>query len=103
MLKNKINRTFIETLKSIKYGSLNLTDYDGRVYTFEGKNDGPNAQLTLHSNKVISNMIFKGDIAFADDYRNGLWDSEDLSALIEFGLVNHHELNQFILAQRFSK
>jgi len=103
MFKNKINRTFIETLKSIKYGSLDLTDYDGRVYTFKGKNDGPNAQLTLHSNKVISNMIFRGDIAFADDYRNGLWDSEDLSDLIEFGLLNHNELNQFIFGSKIQQ
>jgi len=48
MFKNKINRTFIETLKSIKYGSLNLTDYDGRVYTFKGKN------VTEHMGRSIS-------------------------------------------------
>nr|MCH9711081.1 class I SAM-dependent methyltransferase [Pseudomonadota bacterium] len=103
MLKNRINRTFIEILKSIKYGSLNLTDYDGRVHTFKGNNDGPNAELTLHSNKVISNMVFRGDIAFADDYRNGLWDSQDLSALIEFGLLNHNELNQFIFGSKIQQ
>jgi len=103
MLKNRINRTFIEILKSIKYGSLNLTDYDGIVHTFKGSNDGPNAELTLHSNKVISNMVFRGDIAFADDYRNGLWDSQDLSALIEFGLLNHNELNQFIFGSKIQQ
>ena len=84
-------------LDGIETGALTLITPDGRTRTFEGRKDGPTAHLHVHRWQVFSNLIFKGDIGFADDYRNGLWDCDDLTALVELALLNRSACQDFVL------
>lgn len=94
---NTLMRTkFLHSLDHIQYGSLTLTTPDGMIRHFSGKHDGPKADLSLHDWSVVSHLAARGDIAFAEDYQNGLWDTTDLTALLTLGLVNEQAIQQFL-------
>lgn len=94
MLNKTMTDHFLKTLAGIDYGSLSLRLPDGRQYFFEGVLDGAHGELNIHSLEVITHLMMKGDIGFAEDYRDGLWDTPDLAALLQFGLENDAALNR---------
>ena len=87
---------FLHALDKAEHGSLTLTDSSGTTYKFQGRNPGPEAHLQLHDEGVLARMLVKGDVAFADDYRNDRWDSPDICALIDYGLRNQNTIRHFI-------
>jgi len=93
----------LKQLAVIQHGSLKLTLPDGREYLFSGKEEGPEADITLHRWQVIANLIRRGDIGFADDYRHGYWDSSDLIALTTLGLQNRQALDDCITGSTLSR
>jgi cyclopropane-fatty-acyl-phospholipid synthase len=94
---------FLKSLESIQFGTLKLTCPNGKEYFFSGKNKGPKAELTLHKYSVITNIVAKGDIGFAEDYRDGKWDSENLAALVELSLKNADALDGYIYGKNLFK
>lgn len=91
----KTTEVFLRALERLVYGRLELELPDGRTYHFPGSKPGPEAHLQLHEEGVISNMLLRGNIAFADDYRLGKWDSKDPAALLECGLRNSDHLRRY--------
>jgi cyclopropane-fatty-acyl-phospholipid synthase len=69
---------------------------NGNIYDFVGKNAGATADLLINDHKAITKFAMRGDIGFAEGYREGLWDSKDLSALLLFGLQNEDALDRYI-------
>lgn len=96
MLTGKTTEKFLRALEKLQYGSLELQLPCGEVYYFTGKELGPSAHLHLHQESVIGNMLLGGDIAFADDYRQGLWDSRDIGSLVELAVRNEKSLERFL-------
>ena len=90
-------------LERIDSGSLELTTPDGKTRYFVGNNPGENASITLHDWRVITNMAWKGDVGFAEDYREGLWDTDNLVALTTLGIVNKQALNNLVSGNNFSR
>ena len=80
-----------------------LTTPDGKLRVFEGKNPGVEAHLELYDWRVISNMVRKGDIGFAEEYRTGNWDTDNLIALTTIGLVNRRALDRFVAGSNVSR
>ncbi len=103
MLANKITKTFLNTLAGLEYGQLTVELPDQSQHVFKGKHDGPKAQLTIYDEAVIVNLAMKGDIAFADDYRAGKWDSENLADLIECALLNNDALAKYIYGSKLQR
>ena len=87
---------FFRKLRILDTGTFNVILPDGTRHVFEGKNSGENATLKLHDNNVIRNLFFKGDIGFAEDYRAGKWETDDLIALIKVSLMNKAALERMI-------
>ncbi|MEM7046136.1 MAG: cyclopropane-fatty-acyl-phospholipid synthase family protein [Pseudomonadota bacterium] len=87
-------------LDAIEFGKAEVNMPDGTCYAFAGRQDGPTARMHLHDLSVLVGMMMGGNIALANDYRAGKWDSPNLPALIEFGLRNSHVLNRFIYGLR---
>jgi cyclopropane-fatty-acyl-phospholipid synthase len=52
---------------------------------------------------VIGNVIRNGDRGFAEDYRAGRWDTDDLTALVTLCLMNRHAFDRFIEGPLLSK
>lgn len=109
MLKNQVIKKFLDTFHYIQWGSISITMPDGKVYDFMGKKEGPSANLVIHDHRAIAQFAKKGDIGFAEGYRDQWWDSQDLTSLFIFGLKNEQALEAYInghflarLASRFS-
>lgn len=83
-------------LDSLESGTLTLTTPDGQTRIFEGKKPGEKAHLQLHDWSVVTNMIRKGDIGFAEDYRAGKWQADNLVDLTAIGLKNRTALDNFV-------
>lgn len=83
-------------LDKLESGSLLLKTPDGKTRMFEGKKPGEKAELELRSWKVVTNMLQRGDIAFAEDYRAGNWDTDNLVALTSLGLKNKTALDGIV-------
>ncbi len=91
---------FLKTLESLRYGELSLELPDGSNHQFTAEQAGPKAHLQIHEPEVITNLLRRGDIAFAEDYRDGKWDSNDPSTLIEFSLCNRSALEEMIVGSK---
>lgn len=96
MLTKIIADQFFKRLDTIEFGTLKLTTPDGKTRVFQGVNNGETAHLHLHDWSVIRNLISKGDIGFAEDYRDGKWDTDDLIALNTLGLANRKALDNLV-------
>ncbi len=96
MLNALTSDQLFRSLDHLQSGTLELTTPDGQTRIFEGKEEGERAQITLHDWRVIPNIMHKGDIGFANDYRAGLWESNDLTALTTLGLTNRRAMDRII-------
>lgn len=96
MLQHQMINHFLGSFRHIDCGTIRITLPDASTHEFSGKATGPNAELTIHDNRAISAFAQKGDIGFAMSYRDGWWDSEDLTALFLFGLKNEAALERYI-------
>jgi cyclopropane-fatty-acyl-phospholipid synthase len=103
MLEKITSDQLFKRLDKIESGTLNLTTPDGQKRVFSGRNPGENAHLELRDWRVVGNMMRKGDIGFAEDYRVGKWDSENLVSLTALGLNNRDVLQGLVTGSEFSR
>lgn len=103
MLTQKISDQLFKKLDHLDSGSLKLITPDGKERTFGGKKNGESATLALHDWSVVRNMVSKGDVGFADDYRSGKWETDNLTALTTLGMMNRQSMKDLISGRRFSK
>jgi cyclopropane-fatty-acyl-phospholipid synthase len=73
MITQLASDKLLKRLDHLDTGTLKLTTPDGKTRVFSGKNPGENASIELRDWRVVSNMITKGDIGLAEDYRAGNW------------------------------
>ena len=103
MLAQITSDQLFRRLDHLDTGSLELTTPDGKTRTFEGKKPGENASLEIKNWNVISNMMRKGDIGFAEDYRAGNWETDNLTGLTTLGLINRKALDRLVAGNNFSR
>ncbi|MCE5972011.1 cyclopropane-fatty-acyl-phospholipid synthase family protein [Sinirhodobacter sp. WL0062] len=96
MFERQIETRFLSTLERMGCGSLLLTLPGGRTHSFAGPRQGPAAELTIHHPRAITAIAAKGDVGFAEAYRDGLLDSPDLAALMTLALMNDDTLSRYI-------
>ena len=96
MLQQPIVKHFLGSLRQIKYGSISINLPDGSSHNFSGEVAGPSANMVIHDNRAVSALALKGNIGLAESFRDGWWDTEDLSKLIQFGLKNEEVLGRYI-------
>jgi cyclopropane-fatty-acyl-phospholipid synthase len=78
-----------------------VTTPDGKIRTFSGQeNPQHHANLIVHDWKVFTNLMRKGDIGFADDYRSGLWDTDDINQLVQLGLQNQSAMQDMVAGSK---
>lgn len=89
-------KRFLGVLNHIDYGGITLVTPDGKTHCFKGPNPGAEAVMILHDWRVIGAMMRHGDVALAETYRDGLWDSPDPTQLFLFGLENQSALERYM-------
>ncbi len=84
---------FINSFTKIDNGNLTIILPDGNhVYLGSSDTVGPIATLKLNSYNPISKILLKGEVAFAESYMDGEWETPDLTAIFDFFLANERVL-----------
>ena len=103
MFEHYVTNRFLATLGAIEYGQITITTPDGRTHVFGGPHEGAHADLVINNWKFINAVLRAGDIALAETYRDGWWDSADLTQLFMFGLQNRATLENYIRGSMFGR
>ncbi len=83
----------LKLLSKLAVGELQLTLPDGQKQRYVGQQAGVCADLTLHDWRACDAIIKSADIGFAESYRDGWLDSNDLLALLRLALANEAALS----------
>lgn len=109
MFDKSVTFKFLDALRHLEYGSMEVTTPDGKQHMFQGDKTGPDSTLILKDWRAIPSFAFKGDTGFAEAYRDGWWDSDNLTDLLHVGLLNENALDSYLygsligrLAHRFA-
>ncbi len=103
MFDKQITARFLDTLSHIEHGAIRATTPDGKIHEYKGKYAGVDADITLHDWRTIPALAARGDIGFAEAYRDGWWSSSNLTDVFTFGLQNEVVLNQYIYGGVFAR
>lgn len=103
MFDRHITNRLLAALDRIEYGAIRVMTPEGKIYSFRGPKPGAEAQFDIHDWNLISRLIRHGDIALAEAYRDGLWDSPDPTQLFLFGLQNQSTLDGYICGNVFGR
>ncbi len=98
-----VGKAFLKTLERAEFGRIVVSTPEQQHYVIEGKQAGAQAQMHIHDWRAIIAFAARGDIGLAEAYREGWWDSEDLVALMEFGLHNEQALDGYLYGNLFSR
>lgn len=96
-------KLFLSTLHNIKYGELAVTTPNGKVVIFRGNESGPVANIVIKDWKIVKRLITRGDVGFAEDFIDGLWETDNLPALLTLCTMNITELDHFFHGHWWSK
>jgi cyclopropane-fatty-acyl-phospholipid synthase len=103
MIEKAASDMLFRRLDTIDSGQITVVTPDGKTRVFAGRKPGEKAKIELKDWRVIPNMIRKGDVGFAEDYRAGLWDTDNLVALTMLGLVNRSAMDHLIVGSQISR
>ncbi len=93
-----IGRTFLGILAGLDTGRLQFTDPSGHTTEVVGPRPGVSATLRIHDWQAVANMLRTAEIGLAEAYRDGLVETEDLTALLLFWLGNADALARYFYA-----
>lgn len=98
---------FLKTLDKIQYGRLSVTTPDGQRRVFGApdseQDNAPQGTLILKDWRVVKNLLLKGDSGFLEDYRAGLWDTDDLESLLTVALKNQSSIAPYMFGARMTQ
>ncbi len=107
MFEKIIRKRLFTKLKHVEYGRLTLKLPDASLHKFEGNFPGVDAVASIADWRVIAQLINKGDVGFAEDFRDGYWDSPDIENLLLFAIQNQKIFNEYghgkFFYKKFSK
>lgn len=96
MLLKKTSDRFLRKLDGIRQGHLQVEMPNGRSYQFGNESHKKPVNLVIKDWRVLENLAVRGDTGFAEDYRSGKWDTNDLTSLLTIGLLNEKAVDQMI-------
>ena len=89
MIVNRISDLIVfKTLKNIKYGFLEIKNFDGEVLKFGNINEKLKARIEIKHPSLNYNLIRNGSIGLAESYMQGYFETDNLSNLIEITAKN---------------
>jgi cyclopropane-fatty-acyl-phospholipid synthase len=83
-LAERFSRVFLSRIHS---GRLTIVTPSGMRLS-HGNGNGPEGVVILRRWRTLRRLVLQGDIAFAEAYMDGDWESPDLPALIELAGIN---------------
>ena len=86
--KPVFNRFFRTMESGIEFGRLDVRLPDGSDHSVKGSKPGPEASVVLNSWGAIPRIAGGGELGLAEVYMDGLVDTPDLKALMDWALTN---------------
>ena len=84
--------------RAVKRGRLTLTLPDGTQETFQGSEDGPHVHVTVNDEHAFARLLFSGELALGETYMDGMWETDDLTAMLVLGISNRQHASPLIQA-----
>ncbi|WP_295651404.1 cyclopropane-fatty-acyl-phospholipid synthase family protein [uncultured Mucilaginibacter sp.] len=78
----------IKFLSKMVNGQLYLTLHDGQSITIGDGKDALRANITVNNEEFYKRCILFGDIGFGEAYVDGLWDTDNITNVIKWVLLN---------------
>ncbi|MFI5160699.1 MAG: class I SAM-dependent methyltransferase [Sphingobacteriales bacterium] len=78
----------LRIMSRMDMGSMHLTLPDGESITLGNGKGNVSANVTINSNEFYRQVILYGDIGFGEGYVNGLWDTDNITNVIKWFLLN---------------
>lgn len=101
MINKTVAEQLLKHLDQLSWGVLTITTPDGKTRSFGGASSANHhATIMVHDWSVFTNMMRKGDIGFAEDYRAGKWDTDDINRLVELGLRNQSAVDAMLTGNK---
>ncbi len=72
-----------EALRGIEAGSIDMILPDGRRFRVQGREPGPEAELSLKHPGLFARVAREGELGFSEAYLDGWWDTPDLQKLLD--------------------
>lgn len=92
---------FLEMLSKITYGTVTVVTPEGDFLNYRGSQEGVHATIRVFDWKFCDELFLKGDIGLGESYIAGLWESDNISDLIKFGIDNKSSLERVIKGSFF--
>lgn len=92
MINKFLAETVFRSLQKLEIGTLSVELPDGRKETFYGRVVEPEATIRIKDWRVLSSLMSRGDLGLLETYRDDLWDTPDLTALLSVGMHNMRAL-----------
>ena len=86
-------RILIRWFRRIKTGRLTVLFPSGARQEFGRSGDFPQGQIKINDLRLVSRMLFAGDLGLAEGYMEGDWETPDLTSLLLLGVANAEALN----------
>lgn len=88
---NMYIRTIEKLLSSLKKGRINITYPDHSTYTF-GEGGDIHASIKINSYNFFRRCFYYGDIGFGEAFMEGEWESENITNVIRWMILNIEDL-----------
>ena len=89
------DKIVFNTLKNIKFGYLEIINYNGQIFKFGDPNDPLKANLKIKNPKFTFNLIKGGSVGLAEAYMRNEFETKNLSDLIEVTARNIKQIHKF--------
>jgi len=89
------DKIVFNTLKNIKFGYLEIINYNGQIFKFGDPNDPLKANLKIKNPNFTFSLIKGGSVGFAESYMRNEFETKNLSNLIEVTARNIKQIHKF--------
>ena len=89
------DKIVFNTLKNIKFGYLEIINYNGQIFKFGDPNDPLKANLKIKNPNFTFSLIKGGSVGFAESYMRNEFETKNLSNLIEVTAKNIKQIHKF--------
>ncbi|SRR5579871_174881 len=86
--KSFYERTVLSLLSKMELGRLNLTLPSGEEFTFGNGIENITANIQICDNNFFRHCLLFGDVGFGEAYVNGYWETDNISDVIKWFLLN---------------
>ena len=103
IMEHRMSHPLLQALRGLRTGTLRLYLPDGSEVFYLGTNAGPHASIRFHDWKAMDRMAGEGEVAWGEDFTQGLWETADLGKLMQFAAQNAGIFHAATGASPFSK